>query len=697
MKDIKILIVEDEIIVAEDIKDSLEELGYIITAIADSGEQAIQEATITQPDLVLMDIRLKGKIDGIQASETIWNNFKIPIVYLTANSDISTIKRAKNTEPFGYVTKPFRERELHAAIEIALHRHQLEKKLKEREQWLETILTSLGDAVIVTDDKSCITLLNPAAEVLTGWKQADALGRNVTEIFNIFHAQTRSEVDSPIAKALQTGVVVGLPEHTILVNKHNIEIPIDDSAAPIKNDEDEVIGAVLVFRDITDRKLAEEALRESEQRLVWQASHDPLTGLANRHEFEQRLEDALQNAKMHDQTHSLCYLDLDRFKIVNDTCGHAAGDELLRQVTALLRVQVRTTDTVARLGGDEFGILLNNCPTQQALRIANSLRQKLEEFRFAWQDKIFTIGVSIGLVGIDANTIDSGSVLNAADAACYTAKNTGRNRVHIYQADDRLLAIAYGQMQWISKLHTALENNSFCLYCQPIVALSSTESTLEHYEILLRLRDETGALIPPMAFIPAAERYGLMHLIDRWVIRTLFTHLGQHYQNIGKDGDFCIYAVNLSGASINDDQFMDFLHEQFSLHQISPQAICFEITETIAITNLNKASKLIRELKNLGCSFALDDFGSGMSSFAYLKNLPVDYLKIDGNFVREIVEVPTDLALTQAINQIGHVMGLKTIAEFVENDAILQKITELGIDYAQGYGIAKPRPFVLGV
>jgi len=292
---------------------------------------------------------------------------------------------------------------------------------------------------------------------------------------------------------------------------------------------------------------------------------------------------------------------------------------------------------------------------------------------------------------------DLASLLNAADAACYTAKNTGRNRVHIYQADDRNLAIAYGQMQWISKLHKALENDSFCLYCQPIISLSSTESNVEHCEILLRLRDETGDLVPPMAFIPAAERYGLMHLIDQWVIRTLFTHLGQHYQNIGEEGDRFIYAVNLSGASINDDQFMGFLHEQFSLHQIPPQAICFEITETIAITNLNKASKLIREIKNLGCSFALDDFGSGMSSFAYLKNLPVDYLKIDGNFVKEIVEVPTDLALTAAINQIGHVMGLKTIAEFVENEAILQKITEIGVDYAQGYGIAEPRPFVLDV
>lgn len=699
MNAIKILIVEDEIIVAEDIKDNLEELGYSITAIADSGEQAIESAAISQPDLVLMDVRLKGKMDGVQAAETIWSNFKIPIVYLTANSDITTIQRAKDTEPFGYVTKPFRERELHAAIEIALHRHQLERKLKEREQWLQTILTSLGDAVIATDDKSCITLLNPVAEVLTGWKQADAFGKNATEVFNIVHAETRNEVDSPIARVLRTGLVVGLPEQTILLNKDNLEIPIDDSAAPIVNEEGKIRGAVVVFRDITERKLAEQALRESEQRLAWQASHDPLTGLANRHEFEQRLGYALLDAEMHGQVHSLCYLDLDRFKIVNDTCGHAAGDELLRQVAALLRVQVRSADTVARLGGDEFGILLNNCPTKQALRVANTLRRKLEEFRFAWQDKIFAVGVSIGLVGVDADTVDLASLLNAADAACYTAKNTGRNRVHIYQADDRDLSVAYGQMQWISKLHKALEDNTFCLYCQPIVALSATDAHLQHYEILLRLQDETGELVPPMAFIPAAERYGLMHLIDRWVIRTLFTMLEEQYQNIEEDCqakcDRFTYAVNLSGASINDDQFVEFLHEQFSLHQIPPQAICFEITETIAITNLNKASKLIRDLKNLGCSFALDDFGSGMSSFAYLKSLPVDYLKIDGNFVREIVEVPTDLALTEAINQIGHVMGLKTIAEFVENDAILQKITELGVDYAQGYGIAEPHPFVL--
>ena len=706
MNNIKILIVEDEIIVAEDIKEYLEEIGYTITAIADSGKQALREVTLTRPDLILMDIFIKGKMDGIQASAKIWDEFKVPVVYLTANSNLETIQRAKITAPFGYITKPFKEIELQTTIEIAVHRHKLEKQLKEREQWLETVLSSLGDAVIATDDQSCITLLNPVAETLTGWKQKDAFGKNAIEIFNIVHEETRIAVNSPLTQALQLGIVVGLPERTVLINKNSVVIPIDDSAAPILDDRGEITGAVLVFRDITERKQAEAALRESEKRLAWQASHDLLTGLVNRHEFEQRVEHLLLSVKTNKDQHSICYIDLDRFKIVNDTCGHGAGDELLRQVANIILVQVRAADTVARLGGDEFGLLLNNCPTQQALRIANTIRQKLEEFRFTWQDKIFTVSVSVGLVGIDAQTEDLASILNAADAACYAAKNAGRNRVHLYQSNDKDLVARYGQMQWVSRIHQALENNSFYLYCQPIVSLDATKASQEHYEILLRLQEETGDIILPMAFIPAAERYGLMHLVDRWVIRTLFTHLGQYYQDgycsQKRDSDSAqglglrtFYAVNLSGASINDDQFIDFLHEQFTLHQVPPQAICFEVTETTAITNLNNASKLIREIKSLGCSFALDDFGSGMSSFAYLKNLPVDYLKIDGNFVKGIVETPTDLALTAAINQIGHVMGLKTIAEFVENDAIKQKLTEIGIDYAQGYGIAKPRPFKL--
>lgn len=369
----------------------------------------------------------------------------------------------------------------------------------------------------------------------------------------------------------------------------------------------------------------------------------------------------------------------------------------------MLQRQIRTTDLLARLGGDEFGLLLYNCSPQQALVIANALRQSIEEFRFAWGSNIFTIGVSIGLVAINASTPNLASAINAAEAACYIAKNTGRNRVHFYQANEDEATSQRSQVHWIEKLTKALAEDRFCLYSQPIVPLSQSQkchNCQEHYEVLLRLKDEAGNLISPMTFIPAAERYHLMQQIDRWVIRTFFANQArldrENFSCCQDQGQHSMYAINLSGDSINDEQFVEFVREQFAIHQVPPQAICFEITETVAITNLAKARKLIEELTNLGCCFALDDFGSGMCSFGYLKNLPVDYLKIDGAFIKDIIQDPMDLALTNAINQIGHVMGLQTIAEFVENDAILEKLKELGIDYAQGYGIAKPSLLPIG-
>lgn len=451
-----------------------------------------------------------------------------------------------------------------------------------------------------------------------------------------------------------------------------------------------------VVRDITERKQAEIALLESERRLAWQASHDALTGLVNRRQFDRYLEQALNNAKISHTRYCLCYLDLDQFKVVNDTCGHIAGDELLRQVTALLQAQVRSGDVLARLGGDEFGLLLRDCNLEQAASVANALRESIEAFRFIWEDKTFRIGVSIGLVEIEGEDSSMSKILSAADVACYAAKNQGRNRVHVYQTSDRQLAQQQGDMQWIARINKALEENRFCLYYQSIVPTSPHAPRGEHYEVLLRLRDEQGELVPPMAFIPAAERYNLMHVIDRWVIRTLFNtqapHYRQSWQRMQKDNYECLYTINLSGASINDDSFIEFLHQQILIHQIPPQVLCFEITETVAITNLTNAINLIRHFKHLGCSFALDDFGTGMSSFSYLKNLPVDYLKIDGNFVKDILTDATDLAMIEAINTVGHVMGIKTIAEFVENEAILDKIRALGVNYAQGYGIAKPLP-----
>jgi len=408
---------------------------------------------------------------------------------------------------------------------------------------------------------------------------------------------------------------------TLLKSRDGKEFPITHSAAPIYLTNGQMRGTVLVARDMTH---AYELARE----LFWQASHDPLTGLANRREFERCLQEAVTDAKSRNQHHALCYLDLDQFKIVNNTCGHAAGDRLLRQVTALLQSRVRKTDILARLGGDEFGLLLSQCSLEEGRTVATQLLDSIAAFRFVWETQTFTIGVSIGVVAIDAKVPSCAVVLSAADTAMYAAKDGGRNRVHVYQTDDLDLAQRCGDMQWVSRIVQALEENRFCLYSQVIAPIQA--DTGYHHELLLRMYDTDGQLVPPMAFIPAAERYNLMPAIDRWVVRTLFTHLSLT-KNKGKH----LYAVNLSGVSLNSDQFLGFLTEQFALYQIDPQQICFEITETSAITNLNKAAQLMRTLKELGCCFALDDFGSGMSSLAYLKNLSVDYLKIDRHNVRE--------------------------------------------------------------
>jgi diguanylate cyclase (GGDEF)-like protein/PAS domain S-box-containing protein len=571
---------------------------------------------------------------------------------------------------------------------------RLEQQLFQEKELAQVTLKSIGDAVITTNAVGEIQYLNPVAEGLTGWNQEEAQGLPLTDIFRIVNETTRESVENPVEEALKKGCIVGLANHTLLINRDGSEMAIDDSAAPIRANDGQMIGAVLVFHDVSHN-------RSLSHQLSWQASHDALTGLINRPEFEIYLEQATSSAKTQNLQHALCYLDLDQFKIINDTCGHTAGDELLRQVTALLQSPIRKTDILARLGGDEFGLLLHQCSLEQAQKVANSLLEQVQTFRFSWQDKIFAVGVSIGLVAIDANNQGSTSTLSLADAACYAAKNRGRNRVHVYQPDDLELAQQQGEMQWVTKITQALEENRFRLHYQSIVSVSNSQLEGEHYEVLLRLQDDNGKLISPMAFIPAAERYNLMHKVDRWVISNLFATQGQHYrenwsryQQLNHQNGH-LYAINLSGASINDEHFIEFLHEQFTLHQIPCQQICFEITETVAITNLSKAAKFINELKELGCRFSLDDFGSGMSSFAYLKNLSVDYIKIDGSFIQQILDNPTDLAVVEAIHKIAKIMGIQTIAEFVENDAILEQIKEIGIDYAQGYGIAKPRPLPL--
>lgn len=456
-------------------------------------------------------------------------------------------------------------------------------------------------------------------------------------------------------------------------------------------------------RDITQS-------HQLEDRLFWQTKHDTLTGLYNRQEFEIQVRETILASKQSGIHNALCYLDLDQFKVVNDICGHAGGDELLQQLTNLIKKSIRPADILARLGGDEFGILLKQCSLEEAKTIADDIRSLIKQFRFSWEEKIFNLSVSIGLVAINRDSHNFSTVLSAADAACYAAKEKGRNQVFVYRHDDRELSRQRGERQWVARITRALEEDRFRLYCQKIISLKDGKNQ-EYYEILLRLLDRDGKLVLPMAFIPAAENYDLMPAIDRWVIATFFAaysdhcvsptppmkhrFLRGHSTGNSKLADCCpdkIYTINLSGASINSDSFFSFLKEQFALHSISPRNICFEITETTAICNLAKAAEFIAELKELGCLFALDDFGSGMSSLAYLKNLPVDFLKIDGSFVKNMLDDPVDHATVDCFNRIGHVMNMKTIAEFVENELVIEKLQKLGIDYAQGYGIEQPKP-----
>lgn len=575
-----------------------------------------------------------------------------------------------------------------AALESSEH------QLRQSRELAQVTLKSIGDAVITTNSRGEIESLNPVAEDLTGWSLIEAKGLPLNDVFKIFDSQTHDFSASPVQKVLEEGCIFDFSDNVILKAKDGKERSIDNSAAPIRSREGEIIGAVLVFRDVTQE-------RELTRRLSWQACHDTLTGLINRSEFEKRVTQTLQIMSESSNHHAICYLDLDQFKIINDTCGHLAGDELLRQLSLLLQSQVTETDTLARLGGDEFGLLLNHYSLEEAYQKAVDLCNSVRDFRFTWEEKVFSIGVSIGLVGIDEQTCDLATILSAVDAACYAAKNQGRNRVHLYQADDQDLIQQRREIRWAAQIPQALEEDRFCLYYQPIVETNPTSKSPKHGEILLRLRDTSGQLVPPMAFIPAAERYDLMKSIDRWVIRTVFSHLKKHHQDFNSttniSGNQEFYAINLSGASLNDNQFIKFLYQQFELYQIPPAMICFEITETLAIANLKKAVHLIQSFKRLGCSFALDDFGSGMSSFSYLKTLPIDYLKIDGGFVKELLTDPVAREIVESIHRIGHVMEIKTIAEFVENDAIFTEIKNIGIDYVQGYGIGKPQPFILPV
>ncbi len=540
----------------------------------------------------------------------------------------------------------------------------------------QVTLQSIGDAVITTDATAHIDYLNPVAERLTGWTLAEARGRAIGDVLQLIDESTRKPVIFTLDRVLTAGENSLPSDHNLLVTRRGEELAIQDTASPIRNREGAAIGAVIVFGDVTKERRLKRALS-------YQASHDALTGLINRREFDTRLETAVTAAQRGENEYVLLYVDLDQFKVVNDTCGHSAGDRLLRDITSLLQTRVRASDTIARLGGDEFGILLERCSLEQAERVADSIRQAIHNYRFLWGANSLSVGASIGVVRIARETTSSASVLSAADIACYAAKDGGRNRVQVYERDHG--TSRHREMQWVGRIARAVEEGRLELQAQRIVPIAPGDD-VPFFELMVRLRAEDGALVPPNEFIPAAERYNVMVIVDRWVVNRAIELLETCIKNGRR---LPLVAVNLSGTSINDDDFLEFIASRLGDDRVA-RALCFEITETAAVASLAKAKFFMRELKARGCRFALDDFGSGVSSFMYLKSLPVDFLKIDGQFATHVATDAVDRSMVEAIVQVGRAMRVLTIAEKVETGAELEVLRQIGVDFIQGFHLAEP-------
>jgi diguanylate cyclase (GGDEF)-like protein/PAS domain S-box-containing protein len=546
-------------------------------------------------------------------------------------------------------------------------------------------LQALAEAVIATDKEGRITFMNPAAELLTGIEAGAARGKLLEETVSLVEESDRRLLTEPVHQALTSGTAVNLSRRALLLSRTSGgERAIELTASPVRNAGKEVIGAVLLLHDVTE-------LRGLARQMSYQATHDALTGLLNRHEFERRLQESIDSGHRGDGQHVLCYLDLDRFKLVNDTSGHVAGDSMLREVAKLLRDAVRDSDTVGRLGGDEFGLLLIGCPLEKARQIADDLTRAVSDYRFVWKDKIFNIGVSVGIVEISRESGTLEELLAAADTACYVAKKQGSGRVAVYSARDEALARQTGEIQWLQRLQSALKENRFHLYHQVIVAAHDEQSG-PAMEVLIRLEDEAGRELPPSEFMRAAERYRLMGHVDRWVVQTTLAALGRGAIPLPESRSV---AINISGQTLGDVQFLEFVVECFDSTGAAPAQVCFEITENAVIANLDHARRFVGVLHGMGCQFALDDFGSGVGSFSNLKNLPLDYLKIDGSFMRNLGHDSVNQAMVTAMIKLARTLNFKVIAEQVEDSAAVEAARRMGVDYLQGYAIGRPQPLQL--
>ncbi len=563
------------------------------------------------------------------------------------------------------------------------HRKGLELSLGRGKLQARVTLESIGEGVITTDSAGTIDYMNEAAEQLLDCKRSVAIGRTLVDVIALVDEVDGEPLGDPVARCLAERKRINIGRRALLISKPSKrEFSAELTASPIRGPDREVAGCVVIFHDVTE-------LRGLAREMSYQASHDPLTGLVNRAEFERRLDQALISPRGDHSAHVVCYLDLDRFKAVNDSCGHMVGDNLLREIAQLLKAQVRESDTVARLGGDEFAMLLVGCPLDKARQIAEDVCESVSTYKFTWQDRVFELGVSIGLVEMDSESGTAETALTAADSACYVAKQQGRGRIHVYSARDEIMARERGEIQWLQRVQTALKENQFELYAQPIIAIGGDITRGPATELFIRMRDETGKIIGPSQFVSAAERYQLMSHLDRWVVRAALTSLAGDTPHLPK-GRSC--SINLSGQTLGDEDFLEYVVELLDHTGVDPGKICFEVSETAVMNNLDHARRFINVLHGIGCRFALDDFGSGIGSFSQLRLLAIDYLKVDGSFTRDVSESSVSRELLAATIKLSKSLDFLVVAEQVEDQESFDVLRELGVDFIQGNIVERPLP-----
>tara|TARA_R110001583_G_scaffold51161_11_gene159771 strand:+ start:2925 stop:5120 length:2196 start_codon:yes stop_codon:yes gene_type:complete len=559
---------------------------------------------------------------------------------------------------------------------------RISTELHTEKERAETTLHAISEAVILVDAKGIILYSNELANIMLGDKLE---GQTASTLLHIKDQTTGLVIQSALYRALRLGVMAKCNKQSILETPSDQQISIEEHAAPLFDKEGNISGVVLCLRDVT-------IARANLERQTWEASHDLLTGLVNRREFEKKVSNAIDKTNKDETQYVVCCMDLDRFKVVNDSCGHAAGDELLKQLSSIMSSQLRSSDTLARLGGDEFGLLLEGCDEAQGERIAKDLLSAVDQYQFFWEKDIYTVGVSIGLTVINTESFSILDVLGQADSACYWAKEQGRHRICTFRESDLDLVERRTQTGWVARINAALKDDRFTIYHQNFRALKEEYEERLHLEILLRMIDEDGMIVSPGHFIPAAERYDLMPQIDRWVINKVFSEF-QKLKSLSPTQTVMI-NINLSGASINSLKLYTFIQNKIAEFNVDATSICFEITETVAVKHIASAIEFINKCKKLGIKFAIDDFGAGASSFEYLKKLPVNYLKIDGGFVKNLENNLIDRAMVETINRIGHIMEKVTIAEFAESQPIIDILTEMEVDFAQGYAVSYPIPLL---